>query len=297
MLDVFNIPGQQDNVKIFYAQSGSNSWQTWQKPRNCKFIWIMCIGGGAGGAGGYSVGLSNATAGPGGGGSGAITRALFPANTLPDTLYVQPGLGGSGGIGQIPQAYGASGAGSRSFVVINPSGSVPAAMNTVCISGAAGAASVTSATGGSAETIATTTQAGLLSLGTFISVAGQAGATSPGNITPLSSVIVSGGGAGAGCSSGGQSGGNISATTISPIISGGTSTSVKGSDGIISWKPLYFLGGAGGWGADTTVLSTGSNGGDGAYGCGGGGGSMSSAAVPGGSGGRGGDGLVIIATF
>ena len=28
MLDVFNIPGQQDSVKIFYAGGGTNDWQT-----------------------------------------------------------------------------------------------------------------------------------------------------------------------------------------------------------------------------------------------------------------------------
>ena len=64
MLDIFNIPGQQDNVKIFYA-AGTTDWQTWQKPRNCKFIWIMCMGGGSGG--GASSGIA---ASPGGGSVG-----------------------------------------------------------------------------------------------------------------------------------------------------------------------------------------------------------------------------------
>jgi hypothetical protein len=295
MLDVFNIPGQQDNVKIFYARGTgtTNDWQTWQKPRNCKFIWVMCIGGGAGGAGGQSTGLSNATAGPGGGGSGAVTRALFPANTLPDTLYVLPGPGGNGGVGRTSQAYGASIAGTRTYVSIAPNLTV---MNLVCVSGATPAGIVSSATGGTGESAATSDTANLLTLANFISVAGQAGASSPGNITPLTSTIVSGGASGAACGNGGVPGGNISATTISPIISGGTSTSVNGNDGIISTKPLYFLGGAGGWGSDSTVASTGSNGGNGAYGCGGGGGGMSSG-VTGGNGGKGGDGLVIIATF
>ena len=57
MLDIFNIPGQQDNVKIFYAR-GTTDWQTWTKPRNCKFIWMMCMGGGAGGGGGSTAGNS-----------------------------------------------------------------------------------------------------------------------------------------------------------------------------------------------------------------------------------------------
>ena len=51
MLDVFNIPSQQEGIKIFYTQ-GATAWQTWTKPRNCKFIWMMCIGGASGGYGG-----------------------------------------------------------------------------------------------------------------------------------------------------------------------------------------------------------------------------------------------------
>ena len=144
MLDIFNIPGQQDNIKIFYA-AGTTAWQTWQKPRGCKFIWMMCIGAGAGGQ-------TTGTTGAGfGGGSGAVTRALFPANVLPDTLYIQPGVGA------------ANTAGGRSFV--STISNSTAATNLVCVSGNAAAG-----LGGNmqlGETAAVATSANLLNLGTF----------------------------------------------------------------------------------------------------------------------------------
>jgi len=289
MLDIFNIPEQQDNVKIFYA-NGVTAWQTWQKPRGAKFIWMMCMGGGAGGNG---AGSGSVLSSPQifAGGSGAITRALFTANALPDTLYIQPGLGGAGGAGtQGTLQVGGSGvAGNKSFVSIEPSSAT--VLNLVCTSG------TTAAAAGSGETALTNTalSAGLLSLGTFTSVAGAG--PSGANITPFSSTILTGGG---GHGGGGTSieGASILATNLitfsSPLISaGGVNTGARGRDGIWSWKPMYGLGGACGGSNNAGV---GGNGGNGAYGCGGGSGAPGTFAA-GGNGGRGGDGLVIIATF
>ena len=275
MLDIFNIIGQQDNVKIFYA-SDVNTWQTWQRPRNCKFIWIMCIGGATGGYGGTSSAGFN---GGSGGGAGAVTRALFPANVLPDTLYVQPGVGGTGGA---PDGLPTNG--TRSFVVINPSGSSPAVMNIVCTSGTAAPSFTTG------ETVAAVAAAGLLSLGNFTSTAGP---NAGGNASPLSTIITCQGCLGGGSSAGTENGSSVLATSLSPLISGGTTASPNAANGIWNWKPMFGLGGAGGAGSVSGVV--GGNGGNGAYGCGGGGGGSSSAG--GGRGGRGGDGLVIITTF
>ncbi len=50
MIDIFNLPNI-NNSQVFYTQ-GSGIWQTWQKPRNCKFIHFTLIGGGGGGGGG-----------------------------------------------------------------------------------------------------------------------------------------------------------------------------------------------------------------------------------------------------
>jgi hypothetical protein len=270
MLDIFNIPGQQDNIKIFYAMSGTNSWQTWQKPRNCKFIWIMCIGAGAGGQ-------TTGTTGAGfGGGSGAVTRAIFPANVLPDTLYVQPGAG------VVANS-------NRSFVSISPSSAI--SMNLVCISGNS-VATVT----GAGESIATVAGANLLSLGTFISIAGR---TNPNTatITPLTTAVFTcpGGNGGTPSTSVGT---NIGPTTVgtftTPNISGGTTIGAGGTSdsGTTYWKPFFSLGGAGG---NSNNAGVGGTGGDGGIGSGGGG--CGGGTIAGAVGGKGGDGLVIIATF
>ena len=81
MLDVSHIPGSNDSTQIFYA-NGTTSWQTWQKPRNAKFIQIFCLGSGGGGAGGGLNPAANAAnAGAGGaarrgGRGGAAVRRL-----------------------------------------------------------------------------------------------------------------------------------------------------------------------------------------------------------------------------
>jgi len=300
MLDVFNIPGQQDNVKIFYA-AGTTAWQTWQKPRNCKFIWMMCMGSGGGGAGGGGN-IGGVGVGTSGGGSGGVVKALFPANVLPDILYIFVGVGGAGGAGGTASNNGAQGStGVKSFVTITPvTIATPAVLNVVCVSGNIAAGGGFQTTGGSAESIATINNAGLLSLANFSAIAGVAGnvnpTTGPTAITPLGSALTIGGGMGGDAAPGRTTGGAISATSISPTIAGGTIGQVGGS-GIVSWKPFYSLGGAGGGGVDTGTPSTlGGNGGNGAYGSGGGGGGAS-ATGNGGAGGKGGDGLVIIATF
>lgn len=288
MLDVFNIPGQQDNVKIFYA-AGTTDWQTWNKPRNCKFIWMMCIGGASGGTGGVSGSATSSPAIPGGG-SGAITRALFPANVLPDTLYIQPGPGGVGGPGvtNINSVGNTPGVGNRSFVSITPSSAVT--MNLVCTSGAIAATTV-----GGGETAATVTNALLLSLGNFTSTAGLA--NSADNITPFTTSSLTGGGGvgGGGTNALGASILSVNLGTFSTpqISAGAVNSGAAGANGIWSWKPLYGTGGACGGSNNAGV---GGKGGDGAYGCGGGAGAPGINAA-GGNGGKGGDGLVIIATF
>jgi hypothetical protein len=286
MLDVSNIPYQSDNVNIFYANS-TTAWQTWTKPRKCNFVWMMCIGGAAGGQGGVS-GSTITSIALNGGGSGAVTKAIFTANTLPDVLYVQTGLGGAGGIGTTQTSVaGTPGGGNRSFVVINPSGSVPAVLNTVCVSGTTAAAAATG------ESAATTAVAGLLSLGTFTSIAGVTSTGTPAplvsNITMPGSTQSGGGTNNAPNSIASVNVGLFSTPTVPPGLSGGG----PGVNGIWYWKPMFGIGGTSG---GHNASGPGGIGGNGAYGCGGGPGGVGTNAA-GGNGGRGGDGLVIIATF
>ena len=63
MLDLFNIPNT-DNTRIYYsAGSGSNTWQTWNKPKGCNHVFILAHGGGGGGGAGFSRTINTATGG------------------------------------------------------------------------------------------------------------------------------------------------------------------------------------------------------------------------------------------
>ena len=90
MIDVFNIPNNDSNVDIFTNNGGTSSWQTWVKPKNAKFIHILAIGAGGGGGAGWSASL-NSGGGGGGGGAGGVVSGFYPANVLPNTLFIQVG--------------------------------------------------------------------------------------------------------------------------------------------------------------------------------------------------------------
>jgi len=292
MIDLFNIPNSRQDVQIFYANG--SAWQTWQKPRKCNYVYIMCIGGGAGGSGG-GTGLGN-TVLQNGGGSGGVNRALFQSNLLSDTLFVQVGAGGAGGIA------GTNGSnGNRSFVSFYPNNAVNT--NLVCTSGDSPAVGGNvNGLASAGETIATFANTPFLSLSNFIAIAGvtaPAISTTVTNVTPLTSQITSPGACGGWINGSivSTAGGNVLATPFSPLISGGTPgiTGVDGGNGYTSWKPLFGVGGAGG--AAATSGQVGSNGGNGGIGCGGGAAGQVNGGPTRGIGGKGGDGLVIIISF
>jgi hypothetical protein len=292
MIDLFNIPNSQQDVQIFYANG--SAWQTWQKPRKCNYVYIMCIGGGAGGSGGVT-GLGN-TVLQNGGGSGGVTRALFQSNLLSDTLFVQVGAGGAGGV-----ASNSGSNGNRSFVSFYPNNAVN--QNLVCTSGNSPAVGGNiNGLASAGETIATVANTTFLSLSNFITIAGvtaPAITTTVTNVTPLTSQITSPGACGGWINASivSTAGGNVLATPFSPLISGGTPgiTGVDGGNGYTSWKPLFGVGGAGG--AAATSGQVGSNGGNGGIGCGGGAAGQVNGDPAAGRGGKGGDGLVIIISF
>ena len=299
MLDLSHIPNSQQDVQIFYAISGSNSWQTWQKPRKCNYVWIMCIGG-AGGGGGAFAQANQAYSN--GGGSGGVLRALYNAQQLPDTLYVQVGLGGVGGAPTLPGSSG-----TRSWVALQPA---VVAQNLVAGSGAAVAAGGQGSgvgTNAAGETAATQATATFFTLSNFISTAGNTAASAGGLIPldkiPFTSQIVTSGVGGGSWDLGTATrynGASILSSSISPLIEGGLaaptsqSNATNGADGITSWKPFYSLGGAGGGSA---ISGSGGKGGNGGIGSGGGGGGMCATTYTPGSGGKGGDGIVFIISF
>jgi hypothetical protein len=294
MLDLSYIPNSQQDIRIFSANGVA--WQTWLKPRKCNYVYIICIGGGGGGGAGPTVNNNSA----GGGGSGGISRVLYNAQQLSDLLYVQVGLGGTGGVGSVGVAQSGS-AGTRSLVALQP---VVASQTLIAISGNAVAAGGNSGGGPSAgETVSTQSTATFFTLGNFLSVAGRANVVSGSlDITPLSSQITCPGAAGGRFTSVPSitEGGSILSTLYSSTISRGISTSssgingTDGSDGVTIWKPFFSTGGAGG---GASVTASGGRGGNGGIGSGGGGGGAGATLAQAGSGGRGGDGLVIIISF
>jgi hypothetical protein len=297
-MDVFNFPNTQNNQFVYFANGGTTSWQTWVKPRNVKFVSIFAISGGGGGGGGRTSSTVINAAGGGGGAASGTALGIFPVNSLPDTIYIQVGLGGVGGIGQTNGSNG-----SITYVSVQPN---TTAIN-VIIGGSAATPSAgiggqAGGTAGVAPSAFSKTATGFLgACGTITSTIGWVGGTG-GTALSGNSILVSGvttGGAGGGgntSTSRDNVGGNITGIGVIPTILGG-STGLTGDNGYISMTPsinssigfpMFFTGGAGG---GSKFNGVGGNGGNGGYGCGGGG---AGSGLTGGTGGKGGDGLVII---
>lgn len=318
MIDVFNIPSNSNSTQIFYGTvyntnitvtSGviTGSWQTWQKPRGCRFIHIFCLGSGGGaGVGGYTAGGAFGLGR--GGGSGAITKAIFPADVLPDTLYVLPGVaapfltGSNTGNGGLVLATGWP---RHSIVAIRPITTWPDAMNVVCASGGTNNGGVTS-NNLTVEDAVTEAYAGFLALANWTSnegVAAGIGSVVWGDNTNNNATIVTAGQPNQLTfpNDNTQNGGSILSVDLgimkTPLIAGGISSTTgdatDGQDGQWFWKPVMF--GVGGAGGGNSTVGYGGRGGDGGYGCGGGAGGWGQLGQ--GRGGRGGDGLVIITAF
>jgi hypothetical protein len=303
MIDYFNLPNNDKNVQTFYT-IGNGLWQTWQKPRGCKFMEVYMVGGGGGGGAGATNVAGTSRSGGAGGGSSAISRAFVSLSIVPDVLYVSVGIGGTAGT-STAGAGGNGGAASLSYLSILPSTTTS---NVIIASGTAaagggngGAVASSSATAGSAGTIFVQTN-GLLSYNFLVSlVVGQLGGAggndaSSGTAITLS-LPVSGGAGGAGLLSTGRNGANITGAGFVPTINGGNVTNLSTADsGFTSFNDklinlpysLFFTGGAGGYANNS---NPGGDGGNGAFGSGGGGGG---GGTTGGRGGKGGDGLVII---
>ena len=304
MIDMFNIPSDKSSTQVFYF-AGIGTWQMWQKPTNATFVYMFVIGGGSGGGGGRTA-VANGATGAGGGASSSTTHAVYAANMIPDTLYLQVGTGGAGGVNQAT-----GGTGGLSYVSFEPD---TTAINILVQSGTAGATggigSTSSSTGGAGGTGGTpwgfaTAING--NIGMVDSNAGQNGTAGTGSgATPQNvtlSTILSGGAGGGAVSLGGTTynGGSILATSLTPLISPGignaADATIHGFNGFEnlsgnSQSPMIFTGGSGGAASSTSARKAG-KGGNGSFGSGGGGGGGAYNAT-GGDGGNGGHGLIMI---
>ena len=231
---------------------------------------------------------------------------LYPANLLPDILYIQVGKGGSGGTPVAVASGLAGGSSTLSYVSIEPSTSVTNLLlsnaNTIS-TGGGGGTTAGGGTGGVTSAVFVQSNSILSYLGvlnTIAGVSGIAGSFGGGggsNSDGLGPVSRGQGGAGMSAAGAYFNGGSNVATAFIPLIRGGLAGGNNGSNGFTSLPspnmnklPMFFLGGAGG---GSGVI--GGDGGNGSFGSGGGGGAAGS--TLGGRGGRGGDGLVIITCF
>lgn len=317
MYDITNILANSNNTQIFYPVSGSNNWQTWQKPPTAKLIEIFCLGGGGGGgAGGDAGGAGSNSAGGAGGAGAGYVKAIFPAYLLPDTLYIRAGTGGRGGITTSGQP------GQVSFVSIGPTGSTALyypilVASSLTVAGGGGGTS----TGNNAPNAAavasgatTTAVAPFLSTAIFTATAGVAGAlqntTGVGvSQTALATSLVTAGANGGSYGLPGTGGSILSASILltqtvpgtPPTPNSGSALQAPPGYGLL--YPFCGTGGAGGGCGSANgggvSIDSGSNGSNGWYGCGGGGGGCGginrfATGPKRGRGGNGGDGLVMI---
>jgi hypothetical protein len=308
-IDLFHIPSNfKGDVQIFHANNQSTiNYQPWIKPRGTSMSYIVCIGGGGGGGGAHSSNSGVNGGGGGGGASSGISRLIVPTFLLPDTLYVQVGVGGLGGAAGV-----AGGAGTNSYVQFSPLAF--AAANSLISSntnppGGGGAGAVAAVgTAGSTPSIATVAvEANIGVFSANVGLGGSAGGAVAGgvgtSVTVWGTIPLSPGAGGAGANNTDFNGGNQTLgnaanfvfinfpTTAGAVAAGGTGGPTDAHDGgagVSLMGPFFQSGGAGG---GSNVAGVGGDGGRGGIGCGGGGGGKG---VTGGRGGNGGNGLVAI---
>ena len=303
--DFFNIPNNALSNQVFYSKGGTD-FEIWSKPANAKFISIFCLGSGAGGGGGTAGTATTARKGGGGGGSGAYSLGFFSASQLPDTLFIQTAIGGSGGLGGASSANGVGG--SLSYICVQPNTTT---INILMQSGAIAPTFGQAGASGTGGTGGTIWSGGILnSLGFATATAGVNGTSgaisTPGADVTITSIISGGASGGNTSTAASFIGGSILGAGFVNTISGGAlgagaTAGGAGSDGYIAnmignssnRQPMFFTGGSGG---GASVSGQGGVGGAGAYGSGGGGGGAGFTALAG-AGGRGGDGLIIITCF
>jgi hypothetical protein len=242
---------------------------------------------------------------------------FIPAFLIPDTLYVQVGLGGAGGAAQTVNATdgNAGTAGGTSYVALYPSYSGTTQRgnlllsngSTAALGGGAGTATTGAGGSGGAATSAGSSNINpfYLGIGQFTSTAGQAGA-STNTLDLIISGITCGGAGGGQCSSIGVGVGGGAINSPSALIpyltslAGGAFSATQlvtgnGKDGYAVKKPLMYIGGTGGNGLSGNNAGIGGNASIGSGG--GGGGGCGSASFNSGAGGNGGDGIVIITSY
>lgn len=293
-----HLPSQQQ--QRFWVYNGSNrptnGFQPWIKPPGISFVHIICIGAGAGGSSAFPYSASSGARGGSGGGAGSMNSVFLPAYLVPDTLYINVGIGGAGGAASnVAGTANVAQAGTSTYVGFYPAQSAAVSF---CMANPGGAGSLpvgsAGAIGGNGGATATSTFFPISQVGLRNYIGGQAGGTggqtgAANNIT--ATYRITGGGGGSGNSVGGVVGSGAIINMAGEYALQAISPSPAGQNGAKIQDLIKFLS-AGGTGASSSTTISGSDGGWGGFGSGGGGGSVGPGL--GGAGGNGGDGFVII---
>lgn len=300
--------GKYGDTFIFTATTGAQitGFQSFTIPNKVKMISFLLIGAGGGGGGGSQpTGAASSYSGGGGGGSGSTATLVMPTEYLPETIYINIGIGGNGGA-RAATTGGTGSSGTNSVIAWYPLYINSQYHIMSCSGGSGGTGGGTgSRAGGAAGSLGSLLlRSSAVMFNSTFGQAGGAGFTSTPTTTEsrqaLGVNIVGGGAGGGGCtgaSAAGFAGAEITGAFQTQTISGGAPEQ-NGLPGVWNSNYMYGTGGSGGGGSPNLTGTTG-NGGDGAYGCGGGGGGSSRNAGngAGGTGGRGGDGLAIITVW
>jgi hypothetical protein len=304
MIDFKHIINQPNaDIQVFVGGKTTVSyshWETWEKPRGAKWIYMMAVG--AGGSGSTGIAGTGSGAGGSGGGSGGQTTTFLPAFFVPDLLFVDVGSGGAPV--SITATDGNTGTNTDIRSDIGQSTFVQQQVSFCFAFGGAGGSAPTGATvggtGGSAGAISQIGNSVPAGRGIYTFLAGQTGTDGGTNgsygvnqFYPTTGLCVTGG-------TGGGGGGNTIAyggggfigpganntpdfapygnSLYMPGVAPGAPT-VSGQDG---WNQLNNIfssgqgfimnrGGQGGGGSGTGTPGIAGSGGAGAPGCGGGG--------------------------
>ena len=260
----FDLP-QGAKVDKYLAGMPTTSWLTWTNPRN-EYSNAIILAAGGGGSGGSNL---FSPSGNSGGGAGGFGHIYCPLSLLPDTLYIQVGLGGVGVSGNSNGNVGKS-----TFISMFPNSNIA---NLLIDCGGGGAGTQASSVVGAGGTVNIYNTLGIAqgytggnggAWGTTYTSFG--GSSLPSTGSPIY------GGSGSGYLGGGDM---ISVSSLYPTFTWGQ----KNVNGFVIWKPFTVFGGFG-------ANITGSIAGNGIMGSGGGGnGTLTS--------GAGGDGFVIIICY
>lgn len=281
----YQFPYENDKTFFFTTAGASTDFRPWTKPQGMQFVYILAIGGGGGGGNGATGATATARGGGGGGGGACIATGIWPAFLLPDTLYVNVGLGGTSAI-----------PGSASLVSLYPSTLYPI----IRANGGAAGGNASGTTAGAAATAQTSASVTAMALGnhgmlffnagTVGYIGGSGTSTTGTNAVVLGSSITCGGAGGGGITTANAAGngGTVVAANVTDV---NLPTITANGDGTTLFKPVFIsLGGAGAPGLNAAAAA----GGKGGLGCGGGGGG---GGTTGGAGGAGGNGIVIISCW